>query len=77
MLESLRLRLNDNVPKTGHEYYDTLTATKFRIVSVRKSDIEIERGETEIPIDREHFLKGYRLGFIQHAPKCDYCENQH
>lgn len=76
MFERLRLLFSDDVPKTGHEYYDMLSGVRFEIRSVRKSDIEIRHNGGTVEVDRENFLRGYRLSFIRHAKSCDACKKR-
>jgi len=80
MLERLLLWLSDDeVPKSGHEYYDLATGERIQITSVKKGVIELKPARQDketYAADRETFLKAYRLGFITHADDCYHCKNR-
>lgn len=79
MLERLWLWLNDDVPKSGHEYYDVVTGERIQITSVQKGVIEIKptrQDKDTYAADRKTFLQAYRLGFITHADDCYHCQQR-
>lgn len=79
MLDRLRLWLNDDIPKSGHEYVDVITGERIQITSVQKRVIQISSAREDSEsrnVERDTFLKAYRLGFIKHANDCYHCENR-